>query len=164
LIITGQFYNVFSLSIHHTRWIEIVAKNPKYAQVNPAPQPQVRISSSLAKTIEDLTIPIPESVETHTLSPVLRDKAIARFPPGEQAAFKRLEEFAQTKILKYKEARDFPDLEGTSALSPYLAIGLVSARQCLAKARAANGGKMDSGKEGVVVWISEVGNCVSIDS
>ena len=39
---------------------------------------------------------------------------------GEENALSKLEEFIDHKILNYKENRDFPAIEGTSSLSPYL--------------------------------------------
>ncbi|KAJ3417361.1 hypothetical protein HDV05_004826 [Chytridiales sp. JEL 0842] len=150
----GRVYTVFTP--FKNSWIELVAKNPQYAVVHPAPVKQVPVSESLAASIKNITLPIPDTVETHPVNAKVKENAIGRFPPGEQAGLSRLESFAKDKIQKYKQHRDQPDLEGTSALSPYLAIGLVSARQCLAKAREANGGKMNSGNEGPVVWISEI--------
>ncbi|PQV93308.1 deoxyribodipyrimidine photo-lyase, partial [Cronobacter sakazakii] len=53
------------------------------------------------------------------------------FPAGEEAALKRLREFCQTAAGDYPEKRDFPAIRGTSLLSAYLAIGVLSPRQCL---------------------------------
>lgn len=79
---------------------------------------------------------------------------------GESAGRKMLEAFAKNRVEAYREARDFPAREGgTSRLSPYLAVGAVSIRQCLAAAIEANAGAsspLDSGNEGVTTWISEL--------
>ena len=48
-------------------------------------------------------------------------------------------------LARYHSDRDRPDRDGTSRLSPYLAVGAVSARQCIAAARARNGGQLGSG-------------------
>ena len=53
-----------------------------------------------------------------------------RWPAGETAAKCRLNEFIENKIENYKEARDIPSLNGTSALSPYLTSGVISIRSC----------------------------------
>lgn len=42
---------------------------------------------------------------------------------------KNLDNFCINKILNYKQARDFPSLEGTSKISPYLSFGMISPRQ-----------------------------------
>ena len=52
--------------------------------------------------------------------------------------------------------RDFPDSNATSRLSPYLAIGVISARRCLAEAREANRGRLDGGRAGPATWIGEL--------
>lgn len=53
------------------------------------------------------------------------------FPPGEQEAIGMLRKFCLQPAADYQEQRDFPAIEGTSRLSPYLAIGVLSPRQCL---------------------------------
>jgi deoxyribodipyrimidine photo-lyase len=67
-----------------------------------------------------------------------------------------LQHFVKERIERYKTDRDSPATAGTSTLSPYLASGVISARQCLESAVAANNGRVDSGKTGVVTWISEL--------
>ncbi len=53
------------------------------------------------------------------------------FPIGEKAALARLRQFCQFKVDNYDQQRDFPVKKGTSMLSPYLALGILSPRQCL---------------------------------
>ncbi|MHC4092761.1 MAG: cryptochrome/photolyase family protein, partial [Planctomycetota bacterium] len=71
-------------------------------------------------------------------------------------ARRRLRTFVSQRIEHYDEARDFPAKNGTSALSPYLAAGILSPRQCLSAALEANSGRLDSGNKGVTTWISEL--------
>jgi deoxyribodipyrimidine photo-lyase len=78
------------------------------------------------------------------------------WPSGEEHARSRLKEFAGRRIATYKENRDFPAVNGTSTLSPYLTIGAISPRQCLVAALDANEGTYDAGNAGVVQWISEL--------
>ncbi|MET0357178.1 MAG: deoxyribodipyrimidine photo-lyase [Cellvibrio sp.] len=78
------------------------------------------------------------------------------WPTGEKEASKRLKAFIKNHIDDYQTARDFPQLEGTSQLSPYLAIGSISPRQCIAAALHANQGEWDSGSAGVATWIGEL--------
>ena len=78
------------------------------------------------------------------------------WPAGERAAQKRLDRFIRRGIGDYKKDRDFPGIEGTSRISPYLAAGAISPRQCLAAGAAANMGELDSGERGPVTWISEL--------
>jgi deoxyribodipyrimidine photo-lyase len=118
---------------------------------------KVNITPQLSKTLSELTIPIPAALpETHPISDTLLANTVRLFPAGEAEALKRLETFAKTKLSLYKDKRDLPGVEGTSCLSPYLSAGVISARVCLDTARVSNAGKMESGNEGAVTWISEV--------
>lgn len=78
------------------------------------------------------------------------------WPGGEREAKKRLERFARSRIGAYKDKRDVLAEPGTSALSPYLAIGAISIRMCLARAAAAADGRIDKGPEGPCTWINEL--------
>lgn len=53
------------------------------------------------------------------------------WPAGEREALQRLAKFLNAVGPDYAEQRDFPALPGTSTLSPYLAVGAISPRQCL---------------------------------
>lgn len=75
---------------------------------------------------------------------------------GQAHALSRLQAFIQHKIEAYKEERDFPAIDGTSVLSPYLAVGAISPRQCIEAAVEANRGRLDTGSKGPVHWMSEV--------
>jgi deoxyribodipyrimidine photo-lyase len=53
----------------------------------------------------------------------------ARWQPGETGANKSLKHFLRKPIEDYATARNFPAVEGTSALSPHLHFGEISPRQ-----------------------------------
>jgi deoxyribodipyrimidine photo-lyase len=80
----------------------------------------------------------------------------ALWPAGEAAARARLEAFVEDRLHCYDEDRDFPALDGTSALSPYLSVGALSPRQCLAAVLEANDGRLDAGNSGAVAWATEL--------
>lgn len=75
---------------------------------------------------------------------------------GERFAHKKLQDFVENKIQYYDKQRDFPAIQGTSTLSPYLAAGVLSPRQCLQAALEKNKQQIDSGSSGVTTWISEL--------
>lgn len=56
---------------------------------------------------------------------------------GEQAAQARLDAFCAESLHHYATDRDHPSIRGTSGLSPYLAVGALSARQCWHRAQLA---------------------------
>lgn len=51
--------------------------------------------------------------------------------PGEKAANKELKYFIENRINRYDRDRDYLAIAGTSKLSPYLAIGVLSPKQCV---------------------------------
>jgi len=53
------------------------------------------------------------------------------FPIGEKQAIDRLSNFCVYKNNDYSFKRNFPFLDSTSMLSPYLSIGVISSRHCL---------------------------------
>jgi len=77
------------------------------------------------------------------------------WPAGEQAAWDRLRAFMGTDIGRYDQQRDFPAINGTSTLSPYLAAGVLSARQCLVMAQQTSNQRI-AANTGIDVWISEL--------
>ncbi|MDY7109598.1 MAG: deoxyribodipyrimidine photo-lyase [Planctomycetota bacterium] len=78
------------------------------------------------------------------------------WPAGEDAARRRLRRFVQGDVSHYKSKRDVPADDITSRLSTYLALGAVSARQCLAAALDVNAGRLDGGRPGPATWISQL--------
>jgi deoxyribodipyrimidine photo-lyase len=72
----------------------------------------------------------------------------------EAAAIAQLRRFADEQreagLDSYAHQRDLPAIAGTSRLSPYLRLGLLSVRQCLAAALA------DTSSEGAEAWIGEL--------
>ncbi|MCA9294819.1 MAG: deoxyribodipyrimidine photo-lyase [Phycisphaerales bacterium] len=79
-----------------------------------------------------------------------------RWPAGEKEAAKRLDRFVEGRLADYKDARDLYPMDGTSTLSPYLAAGAISPRQCFWGALEANNNRLDSGSKGAATWISEL--------
>jgi deoxyribodipyrimidine photo-lyase len=74
--------------------------------------------------------------------------------PGEVEAQSRLARFVQ-KIGAYDTGRDIPSINGTSILSPYLAAGIISPRQCLAAALSSRDGELSTNL-GATTWVSEL--------
>ena len=56
------------------------------------------------------------------------------WPVGEEEALKRLDNYLDKKIFDYAKNRNEPILEGTSRLSPYLALGVISPNRCILEA------------------------------
>jgi deoxyribodipyrimidine photo-lyase len=65
----------------------------------------------------------------------------------------RLRSFCQESVSRYHLDRDIPSIEGTSQLSPDLAIGAISVRQCIARLYLQAGEGWGDGHD---VWLSEL--------
>jgi deoxyribodipyrimidine photo-lyase len=73
--------------------------------------------------VPEISVPAPESLEDLPQMPADPD-----WPAGEAAARQRLDTFLEARIHHYESDRDYPARKGTSRLSPYLAMGVLSAR------------------------------------
>jgi len=139
---TGQdtFYSVFTP--FRKRWCTMV--KDRGIQVLPMPRRQ-----------EPLAV---ESSEIPTALPGFKDTDVdpSRWPAGEDHARYRLEAFISDRLDAYHQQRDRPAVNGTSTLSPYLAAGVLSPRQCIAAVMRANNNRLDTGRKGAVMWISEL--------
>lgn len=82
--------------------------------------------------------------------------AAAYWPGGEAVAQQRLQQFISERIHAYHEQRDYPALQGVSQLSPYLANGVLSPRQCWYAATCANQGQLIGGQPGIECWLNEL--------
>ena len=133
----GRFYSVFTpyRRVWDTKALE-------HAKVLPKPKKQTPLDIK--------SDPVPVSVKGFDFSDVRSDL----WPTGEAEAKRRLKKFG-TRIDGYTDWRDIPSAVGTSLLSPFLAAGVISPRQCLAAVIKHNGGTL-KGSEGPVTWVSEL--------
>ena len=134
----GRFYSVFTpyKKVWNTKALDYCDPLPR-----PRKQPEIAIKPSV----------VPEQLGPYQS----HDRLESLWPAGEREAKKRLKQFGKV-ILDYNDARDMPSLAGTSSLSPYLAAGVISPRQCFAAALTHNKGKIEGPNEGPKIWISEL--------
>ncbi|NWA19608.1 deoxyribodipyrimidine photo-lyase [Serratia liquefaciens] len=78
------------------------------------------------------------------------------FPSGEEAALQRLRSFCREQVQDYLKQRDLPAIDGTSGLSPYLAIGVLSPRQCFNRLRAECPQVLENPDGGAFGWLNEL--------
>jgi deoxyribodipyrimidine photo-lyase len=100
-------------------WLNFLEKHPENYHILAVPKPQTVINVSSSE--------IPEKISGFS-----HQQDISWCLPGEKAALKQLENFIENQVDHYHEQRDFPGIDGTSRLSPYLALGVLSPRQCVA--------------------------------
>ncbi|QOL13895.1 deoxyribodipyrimidine photo-lyase [Dickeya dianthicola] len=80
----------------------------------------------------------------------------ADFPAGEAAALQRLRQFCREQVMLYHEQRDLPALAATSKLSPYLALGILSPRQCFNRLRMEHPDWLARSDSGAFTWFNEL--------
>ena len=79
------------------------------------------------------------------------------FRAGETEAQRRLTYFTDSNITQYASTRNRMDLEGTSQLSPYLRLGMLSARQAVWAARQASEAAVKpEDRDSVETWLNEL--------
>jgi deoxyribodipyrimidine photo-lyase len=97
------------------------------------------------------SLPIPEEPALPPAVPFL---------PGEAEAQRRLRAFVDgdnPPIYQYAQVRDRLDVDGTSGLSPYLHLGMLSARQAVRAAYdAIAAAPDDKAREGAETWLNEL--------
>jgi deoxyribodipyrimidine photo-lyase len=136
--------NSFSVFTPYKRtWYKIFSER----EIRQVPRPKVHTPLD----VQLVSQPIPTSVagfESH-IDPSL-------WPAGEHFAKQHLQRFIEKNLFHYDKERDFPGLDGTSKLSPYLATGMISPRQCFLAALDANQNELDTGNLGAVTWMGEL--------
>ncbi len=131
---SGTPYTVFTpFSRSWWRWVE---QNPP--QLHPVPQAQGE----------------PVTADEVPALPEWRSTVAHWVGAGEEGAHKALEAFIDERIDQYREERDFPAKPATSIISPYLALGILSPRQCLVRASEALAGQSDSSS--ARTWLNEI--------
>jgi deoxyribodipyrimidine photo-lyase len=135
----GRPFTVFSA--FKKRWLSRL--DPSCYE--PLPEPRRQARPDLGDS------PLPDHLDGARTSLVSE-----RWPAGSAHALRRLEAFIGERAERYHEDRDVPAIDGTSALSPHLSVGSLSARQCLHAAVRANDGKVALGRPGLVAWVNEL--------
>jgi len=88
--------------------------------------------------------------------PQIKDRHLTEWPVGESYALSLLDQFIKDHVTDYKTARDFPAQSGTSQLSAYLNIGIISIRQCIQALLRQQHGDFLIESEGQQTWLDEL--------
>ena len=140
----GEPYTVFTP--FKRRWLERLERDPR-----PPVDSQVALARTLASASdigETRAIPTPAAFDYDT-SP--------HFPKGGEARGRAvLAAFAKDRIAEYADARNFPEIPGTSHLSPHLRAGTIGIRTCVQTALDARADARGSRTTGIDTWLSEL--------
>ncbi|WP_392562390.1 deoxyribodipyrimidine photo-lyase [Orbus sturtevantii] len=99
----------------------------------------------------------PAEIEPSKLQPFSYPTKASEYAPiGEQQAIKRLQLFCREHVDRYLNLRDLPSLTATSQLSAYLAIGVLSVRQCFARLQLEHPDFMQRQSGGAFGWFNQL--------
>lgn len=101
----------------------------------------------------------PHSIVLKSKTELMADYANSFLKAGDKAAKQALTSFIESSIESYKVQRDLPILDTTSKLSSYLALGVISARQCIAGIlQYYQKSELSEvlANEGIATWVSEL--------
>ncbi|AUH01558.1 deoxyribodipyrimidine photo-lyase [Prodigiosinella confusarubida] len=134
----GEMYKVF------TPFREAFIKRLLHSDIHCVPAPVPR-TMAITLPLRPLT---PFSYPLQTINDA--------YPAGEKSALQRLRDFCHEQIQFYHQQRDFPAQAATSKLSPYLALGVLSPRQCINRMRIEQPDWLQQREGGAFVWFNEL--------
>lgn len=140
----------------HRKWCKYINEHPHVLKEFSAPQ---RNPASARQEFQKLfNAPIPDAPKDKSLTEEERERYTQLWPVGEEEAMNRLRKFVLERIKNYHNTRNLPAGDGTSVLSPHLAVGALAARTAIREAlEAAPSQKItDDRQQGHMMWISEV--------
>lgn len=139
----GAFYSVYSP--YKKAWLNQIEEGWSW-------QPRQRPRAVAPIDVESDPLPELPADQVERLGADVR----RTWPAGEEKALDRLGRFVREKADDYKNDRDYPALDATSGISPYLAAGVVTPRQCLASIARHHGENFKKLASGPGHWVSEV--------
>ncbi len=137
---TGDIYKVFTP--FKKTWLQQFQQQPLYCY------------PKLQRQAVDL--PVLSAVHTIAAAMTKPHGISAAYPVAEQDVLARLREFCRERVADYQVQRDFPAVDGTSMLSAYLAIGVLSPKQAIARLQLEAQQQMLQEGTGAAVWLSEL--------
>lgn len=110
-----QVYSAFKKKCYERLILDVPACYPEIEAQDPIQLPTDFINVDLEKFSGDYVV----------------EHAAQLWSAEDRTALDLLDDFIEDKMAHYKTDRDLPAVDGTSRLSPYLNIGIVSVRQCV---------------------------------
>ncbi|NPV77762.1 MAG: deoxyribodipyrimidine photo-lyase [Anaerolineae bacterium] len=148
------FYRVVGATVHHPASV-LRSNGEPYTVFTPFSKAWKALPFSPALLRAPAALPpVRDSLRSESLPEI---QVSTLFPPGEEEAKRRLERFISGPIYEYLDGRNRLDLEGTSALSPYLRFGMISARQvALASLKAIEDTADPAARRSAEAWLNEL--------
>ncbi len=152
----GEMYKVFTP--FRKAWLRLLKEQSEYGAGSYLAHTDTESENNSAKKVSkvDVRATLPVGVGISELCFVSEKRDSSAYPVKSHELSTILSRFVEQKSSQYHLDRDFPAVDGTSQLSPYLAIGAISARQCLSALKMFNPECDEQAKNGAFVWLSEV--------
>ncbi|MCH2133481.1 MAG: DNA photolyase family protein [Phycisphaerales bacterium] len=112
----------------------------------PVPHSLIALSEPVTRSEE-----IPHSIQGYSEWP-----GQELWPAGTDEALRRLDRFLDGFVKRYHIDRDWPSLDGTSSLSPYLAVGAISPVTAVRRLLDTYGDDLPNWPQGPACWLSEL--------
>lgn len=146
---------VSGLTVHHPSLISKADGSP-YTVFTPFSKawkllPMFCSAKAWALPAKFLTPPLLDGID------LPKSKTNPHFPAGEAEARKRLDNFSRSGIFCYAQYRDRMDMDGTSTLSPYFHMGMLSICQAVRTVEAARRDVSGTNEaNSVETWLNEL--------
>ena len=108
--------------------------------------------------LQPYPIPIAQSkpVDNPAINITLDKKNSDAWPASESDAYQLIQDFIDFHVEDYHQHRDFPAKSATSQLGPCLALGIISAKQCVYYLLKAFPTLLDGNATGPFIWLNEI--------
>jgi deoxyribodipyrimidine photo-lyase len=148
-----QMYKVYTP--FRNAWLQVYLQHQLSSHnVHPLPMPTFNQQHQLA-SIAASHVDFP-SLITNEISLNYPRISSSDWPVSDADIERQLNQFCAERVCDYTVQRDYPALPATSRLSPYLAIGALSARQCLAALSFSQGAFWENKESGAFTWWNEL--------
>ncbi|KAI0166026.1 deoxyribodipyrimidine photo-lyase [Xylariaceae sp. FL1272] len=144
---------------YHKAWLAEVSDDPSLIDTVSLPDKNGKAVRQEMKDLFGGKMPdLPKDKEFRSEKD--RDRIRGLWPAGHEAGIKRLNEFLEKKVASYAAKRSNPAEDNSSRLSPYLAAGIISAREILSTVRKHNGDNANfsssAADAGIASWVREL--------
>lgn len=131
---------------YHRAWVSEIQRNAELLDSYKVPTANKHWPNNLKNEVE--SVPVNDRKGMEEL-----------WPAGNGAARDRLKHFLENKVKNYDKDRSDPSKDMTSRLSPYFAMGILSAREAVSQAKKANDGiwvGSPKSNGGIASWVREL--------
>ena len=97
-----------------------------------------------------------EPIEWQPSELLASDGSSEKWPVDDETLSHVCARYIEEKLATYQDQRDIPSIKGTSVLSPYLALGIVSVHQLLALIQQRHPDVLRSSKSNLFCWVNEL--------